>query len=114
MDTSATSANHVLSPLKRMLNLAVKWELIEKNPAGAQEKFKKDSGDTIPINWRHMRLLHSKPHVSPYYLYCVPGTFARNLPEPPSGNMPAVVVERGRSIAAVNKIHRGQHRAPAA
>lgn len=38
--TSATSANHVLSTLKRMLNLAVKWELIEKNPAGGQEKFK--------------------------------------------------------------------------
>ena len=77
--TSATSANHVLSPLKRMLNLAVKWELIEKNPAGAQEKFKKDSGDTIPINWRHMRLLHSKSHVSPYYLYCVPGTSPGHL-----------------------------------
>lgn len=32
--------NHLLSTLKRMLNLAVKWELQEKNPASSQEKFK--------------------------------------------------------------------------
>jgi integrase len=38
--TSATTANHLLSTLKRMLNLAVKWELLEKNPATSQEKFK--------------------------------------------------------------------------
>ncbi|TSK07129.1 MAG: tyrosine-type recombinase/integrase [Geobacter sp.] len=38
--TSAVSANHVLSTLKRMLTLAVKWEFLEKNPAAAQEKFK--------------------------------------------------------------------------
>ena len=38
--TSATTANHLLSTLKRMLNLAVKWELLEKNPASSQEKFK--------------------------------------------------------------------------
>ncbi|GFO57253.1 integrase [Geomonas sp. Red276] len=38
--TSATTANHVLTTLKRMLNLAVKWELLEKNPASGQEKFK--------------------------------------------------------------------------
>ncbi len=38
--TSATTANHVHSTLKRMLNLAVKWELLEKNPASVQEKFK--------------------------------------------------------------------------
>jgi integrase len=38
--TSATTANHLLSTLKRMLNLAVKWELLEKNPAASQEKFK--------------------------------------------------------------------------
>jgi len=38
--TSATTANHLLSTLKRMLNLAVKWELLEKNPANSQEKFK--------------------------------------------------------------------------
>jgi len=38
--TSATTANHLLSTLKRMLNLAVKWELLEKNPATNQEKFK--------------------------------------------------------------------------
>lgn len=38
--TSATTANHLLSTLKRMLNLAVKWEFLEKNPASNQEKFK--------------------------------------------------------------------------
>jgi len=38
--TSATTANHLLSTIKRMLNLAVKWELLEKNPASSQEKFK--------------------------------------------------------------------------
>ena len=38
--TSATTANHLLSTLKRMLNLAVKWELLEKNPATNQEKYK--------------------------------------------------------------------------
>lgn len=38
--TSATTANHLLTTLKRMLNLAVKWELLEKNPASGQEKFK--------------------------------------------------------------------------
>lgn len=38
--TSATTANHLLTTLKRMLNLAVKWEFLEKNPASLQEKFK--------------------------------------------------------------------------
>jgi integrase len=38
--TSASTANHLLTLLKRMLNLAVKWGLLEKNPAGGQEKFK--------------------------------------------------------------------------
>jgi integrase len=38
--TSATSANHVLSTLKRMLNLAVRWELLAKSPAAAVEKFR--------------------------------------------------------------------------
>jgi integrase len=38
--TTACTANHLLSTLKRMLNLAVKWELMEKNPASSQEKFK--------------------------------------------------------------------------
>lgn len=38
--TTACTANHLLTLLKRMLNLAVKWGLMEKNPAGAQEKFK--------------------------------------------------------------------------
>lgn len=38
--TTACTANHLLATLKRMLNLAVKWGLLEKNPAGGQEKFK--------------------------------------------------------------------------
>lgn len=38
--TTACTANHLLSCLKRMLNLAVKWEFLEKNPAVGQEKFK--------------------------------------------------------------------------
>jgi len=38
--TSATTANHLLSTLKRMLNLAVKWEYLEKNPASGQEMFR--------------------------------------------------------------------------
>lgn len=38
--TSANTANHLLTTLKRMLNLAVKWGLLEKNPAGDQERFK--------------------------------------------------------------------------
>jgi integrase len=36
---SPISANHVLKTLKRMLNLAVRWELLEKNPATHQERF---------------------------------------------------------------------------
>ena len=38
--TSACTANHLLKTLKRMLNLAVKWDMLEKNPATYQEKFK--------------------------------------------------------------------------
>jgi integrase len=38
--TSATTANHLLTTLKRMLNLAVKWGYLEKNLASLQEKFK--------------------------------------------------------------------------
>lgn len=38
--TTASTANHLLTTLKRMLNLAVKWQLLEKNPAASQEKFK--------------------------------------------------------------------------
>lgn len=38
--TSATTANHLLTTLKRMLNLAVKWGYLEKNPASLQDKFK--------------------------------------------------------------------------
>jgi integrase len=38
--TTASTANHLLTTLRRMLNLAVKWGLLEKNPAGDQEKFK--------------------------------------------------------------------------
>lgn len=38
--TTATTANHYLMLLKRMLNLAVKWGLLEKNPAAGLNKFK--------------------------------------------------------------------------
>lgn len=38
--TSSTTANHYLALLKRMLNLAVKWGLLEKNPAAGMDKFK--------------------------------------------------------------------------
>lgn len=38
--TSATTANHLLTVLKRMLNLAVKWGFLEKNPAAVQDKYK--------------------------------------------------------------------------
>lgn len=38
--TSASTANHYLVLLRRMLNLAVKWELLEKNPASGFERFK--------------------------------------------------------------------------
>jgi integrase len=37
--TTACTANHLLTTLKRMFNLAVKWEMLEKNPAKDQEKF---------------------------------------------------------------------------
>jgi integrase len=38
--TTATTANHYLTLVRRMLNLAVKWGLLEKNPASCLEKFK--------------------------------------------------------------------------
>ncbi len=38
--TSASTANRVLATLRRMLNLAVKWGMLEKNPATGQEMFK--------------------------------------------------------------------------
>lgn len=38
--TTACTANHLLGTLRRMLNLAVKWGMLEKNPAAEQEKFK--------------------------------------------------------------------------
>ena len=38
--TTASTANHLLTTLRRMLNLAVKWGLLEKNPAADQDKFK--------------------------------------------------------------------------
>lgn len=38
--TSATTANHHLTLIKRMLNLAVKWGFLEKSPATALDKFK--------------------------------------------------------------------------
>lgn len=37
---TATTANHYLVLLKRMLNLAVKWGLLEKSPAVGLDKFK--------------------------------------------------------------------------
>lgn len=39
-ETSATTSNHYLVLIKRMLNLAVKWGLLEKNPANGLDKFK--------------------------------------------------------------------------
>jgi len=39
-DTSSTTANHYLVLIRRMLNLAVKWGLLEKNPASGMDKFK--------------------------------------------------------------------------
>lgn len=41
--TSATSANHLLALVKRMLGLAVEWEHLEKNPAAKLEKFPEPS-----------------------------------------------------------------------
>lgn len=38
--TSATTANHHMTLIKRMLNLAVKWGLLEKSPAASLDKFK--------------------------------------------------------------------------
>lgn len=38
--TSATTANHHLTLVNRMLSLAVKWGLLEKNPAAGLDKFK--------------------------------------------------------------------------
>lgn len=38
--TSATTANHHLTLVKRKLNLAVKWGLLEKSPAAGLDKFK--------------------------------------------------------------------------
>jgi len=38
-DTPATTANHYLKLVRRMLNLAVKWGLLERNPAAGMEKF---------------------------------------------------------------------------
>lgn len=37
---TATTANHYLVLIRRMLNLAVKWGMLEKNPAAGMEKFK--------------------------------------------------------------------------
>jgi len=37
---SSTTANHYLILVRRMLNLAVKWGLLEKNPASGVDKFK--------------------------------------------------------------------------
>lgn len=38
--TSATTANHHMTLIKRMFNLAVKWGLLEKSPASGLDKFK--------------------------------------------------------------------------
>ena len=38
--TSATTANHYLVLIRRMLSLAVKWGLLEKNPAAGMDRFK--------------------------------------------------------------------------
>jgi integrase len=39
-ETSAVTGNHYRTLIRRVLNLAVKWGFLEKNPAGGQEKFK--------------------------------------------------------------------------
>jgi integrase len=38
--TSATTANHFMTLIKRMFNLAVKWGFLDKSPAAALDKFK--------------------------------------------------------------------------
>lgn len=38
--TSSTTANHHMTLVKRMFNLAVKWGLLEKSPAAGLDKFK--------------------------------------------------------------------------
>jgi integrase len=38
--TSSTTANHHMTLIKRMFNLAVKWGLLEKSPAAGLDKFK--------------------------------------------------------------------------
>ena len=38
--TTASTANHLLTTLRRMLNLAVKWGLLDKNPSDGLDKFK--------------------------------------------------------------------------
>lgn len=39
-DSTATTANHYLTLTRRILNLAVKWEMLEKNPAAGLNNFK--------------------------------------------------------------------------
>ena len=54
--TSACTANHLLTTVKRMLNLAVKWGMLEKSPAAGVEKFNEgplrerylSKGDELP------------------------------------------------------------------
>lgn len=38
--TSACTANHLLTTIKRMFNLAIKWGMLEKSPAADLDKFK--------------------------------------------------------------------------
>ncbi len=53
---SPTSGNRLLATLRRMLNLAVRWGLLEKNPAVGQEMFREPpprerylaAGDELP------------------------------------------------------------------
>lgn len=47
--TSACTANHLLATVKRMLNLAVRWNMLEKSPAVSQEKF-----DEGPLRERYL------------------------------------------------------------
>jgi integrase len=37
--TSATNANHLLSTIRTMMNLAIQWSMIEKNPCNGVSKF---------------------------------------------------------------------------
>lgn len=49
--TTASTANHLLTLLKRVFNLAVKWEFLEKSPADNQDKFQEG-----PLRERYLNM----------------------------------------------------------